>query len=134
MGGAKHLKFNRTVLLRLIHIINHIAFIYGLYWYSPWWLGLTVVCWFFYGCFGISIGFHRLLSHRSFEPTNFSLKMTTLLGCLATGGRPITWVGAHRLHHAFSDRAGDPHSIKVHSWWRVYFHAWKPFIMHGSHL
>jgi stearoyl-CoA desaturase (Delta-9 desaturase) len=59
---------------------------------------------------GISIGFHRLLSHGSFE-CGASVKATLLiLGSMGGQGRCIGWVAHHRKHHAYSDRPGDPHS------------------------
>ena len=60
--------------------------------------------------FGITIGFHRYLSHASFE-CGQGLKATLLiLGSMAGQGRCIEWVAHHRKHHAYSDREGDPHS------------------------
>jgi stearoyl-CoA desaturase (delta-9 desaturase) len=64
-------------------------------------------------CLGISVGFHRLLTHRSFEtyrPIRYGL---AVLGSMAVQGSPLTWVADHRKHHNFSDREGDPHSPHV---------------------
>jgi len=127
-------QISRTYLLRALHVLNHVAFLYGLYWYNPSWLLLSVFCWFLFGCFGISIGFHRLLSHRSFETTKFGMKAMSLLGCLATGGSPVSWVGAHRLHHTFPDKTGDPHSWKVSGKFNVYFHFWPTFAIRRKHI
>ncbi|MGD0969385.1 MAG: acyl-CoA desaturase, partial [Candidatus Aquilonibacter sp.] len=57
---------------------------------------------------GISLGFHRLLTHRSLrlaKPLEYAI---ALLGTLALQGGPISWVGTHRIHHAHSDQDGDP--------------------------
>jgi stearoyl-CoA desaturase (delta-9 desaturase) len=60
--------------------------------------------------FGITIGLHRYLTHGSFK-TNRLIKITlVILGAMAFEGSPISWVANHRLHHAYSDRDGDPHS------------------------
>ncbi len=60
--------------------------------------------------FGITVGFHRLFTHRSFGP-NRALKITlAVLGSMAVEGSVTSWVATHRRHHLFSDRAGDPHS------------------------
>ena len=59
---------------------------------------------------GISIGFHRLFTHRSYEtfrPIRYSL---AVLGSMAVQGPVIRWVSDHRKHHSFADREGDPHS------------------------
>jgi fatty-acid desaturase len=128
------MSLNRSHTLRVFHVVNHIALGYGLFQFSPAWLLLSVFCWFLFGCLGISIGYHRLLSHRSFTPTPLGYYLTSLLGCLATGGSPLTWVGAHRLHHTHPDKKGDPHSGLVDGWLRVYFHVWKPFLIKRCHL
>jgi stearoyl-CoA desaturase (delta-9 desaturase) len=71
---------------------------------------------------GITIGFHRFLTHRGFR-TNPVLKAVMLiLGSMAVEGPAIGWAANHRKHHALSDRAGDPHSpadgfIHAHIGW-----------------
>jgi len=61
----------------------------------------------------VTIGFHRLLTHRSFE-TYRPVKWTfALLGSMAVQGPVIGWVADHRKHHAHTDRDGDPHSPHV---------------------
>jgi stearoyl-CoA desaturase (delta-9 desaturase) len=58
----------------------------------------------------ITVGFHRLLTHRAFQ-TGSAVKLAlTILGCMAAQGPPIYWVSNHRRHHRYVDRAGDPHS------------------------
>jgi stearoyl-CoA desaturase (Delta-9 desaturase) len=59
---------------------------------------------------GISVGFHRLLTHRSFK-ANRPLKIVcAVAGSMALEGSAISWVASHRRHHMFGDRSGDPHS------------------------
>ena len=61
--------------------------------------------------FGITIGFHRLLSHRSFDAPALGTSGTfAVLGSTAAQGAVIHWVAHHRKHHAFADEEGDPHS------------------------
>jgi stearoyl-CoA desaturase (delta-9 desaturase) len=60
--------------------------------------------------FGITIGFHRLFTHRSFECTRAVKIAFAIAGSLAVQGPVIRWVADHRRHHAFSDKPGDPHS------------------------
>ena len=64
-------------------------------------------------CFGITIGYHRLLTHRSFE-TYAGPGAFAVLGTMAVEGPVITWVADHRKHHAFADEEGDPHSPHGH--------------------
>lgn len=59
---------------------------------------------------GITVGYHRMFTHRSFRP-NRPLKVAlAVAGSMAVQGSVISWVAAHRRHHVFSDHAGDPHS------------------------
>jgi len=62
---------------------------------------------------GITVGFHRLLTHRSFQ-TSKPLEYTfAVLGSMAVQGPAISWVADHRKHHAHTDEEGDPHSPHV---------------------
>jgi stearoyl-CoA desaturase (Delta-9 desaturase) len=59
---------------------------------------------------GITVGFHRLLTHRAFQtypPLRYAL---AVMGSLAVQGPVIDWVADHRKHHTFTDEEGDPHS------------------------
>src|SRR5215207_6893206 len=62
---------------------------------------------------GVTVGFHRLLTHRSFKTTPVVKGILTALGSAAIEGPAISWVADHRKHHAFSDQPGDPHSPHV---------------------
>jgi fatty-acid desaturase len=66
---------------------------------------------------GIGMGYHRLLTHRSYKTPKAIEYLLTLCGTLALEGGPIFWVAAHRIHHQFSDRAGDPHTPQEGKWW-----------------
>lgn len=59
---------------------------------------------------GITLGYHRLLTHRSFQTFPVVKGVIALLGALAGEGPPSVWVATHRQHHLYSDREGDPHS------------------------
>ena len=61
-------------------------------------------------CLGITVGFHRLLTHRSFKTVPAVRYGLAILGTLAVEGSVIKWVTDHRKHHDFADEAGDPHS------------------------
>ena len=60
--------------------------------------------------FGVTVGFHRLLTHRSFQTKPWLRGTFAALGSAAIEGPVISWVADHRKHHAFSDQEGDPHS------------------------
>jgi stearoyl-CoA desaturase (Delta-9 desaturase) len=63
--------------------------------------------------FGITIGFHRLLTHRAFETYRPLKYLFAILGSMAVQGPVIGWVADHRKHHAHTDEEGDPHSPHV---------------------
>ncbi|MEA2428085.1 MAG: hypothetical protein QOF37_1713 [Thermoleophilaceae bacterium] len=63
--------------------------------------------------FGVTIGFHRLFTHRSFKTTGPLRVLFAVLGSAAMEGPVIEWVAYHRRHHAFADHEGDPHSPHV---------------------
>jgi stearoyl-CoA desaturase (delta-9 desaturase) len=62
---------------------------------------------------GITVGFHRLLTHRSFKTSRALRGILAALGSAAIEGPVISWVADHRKHHTFSDEKGDPHSPHV---------------------
>jgi stearoyl-CoA desaturase (Delta-9 desaturase) len=65
-------------------------------------------------CYGVTLGFHRLLTHRSYQ-TYKSVEYTlAILGSTAVQGPVMSWVADHRRHHAHTDREGDPHSPHGH--------------------
>jgi stearoyl-CoA desaturase (Delta-9 desaturase) len=68
-----------------------------------------------YGAFGlgVTVGFHRLFTHRSFKTTKTLRFVFAVLGSAAIEGPVISWVADHRKHHAYSDKEGDPHSPHV---------------------
>ena len=72
---------------------------------------------------GITVGFHRLFTHRSFKTSAPLRALLAVLGSAAVEGPVIEWVSNHRKHHRFSDQPGDPHSPHVDraSGWRGAF-------------
>ena len=62
---------------------------------------------------GITVGFHRLLTHRSFQTSKPVEYVFAVLGSMAVQGPVISWVADHRKHHAHTDKEGDPHSPHV---------------------
>jgi stearoyl-CoA desaturase (delta-9 desaturase) len=72
-------------------------------------LGLLVVMYLLTG-FGVTVGFHRLFTHRSFAAARPVELTLAVLGQMALQGPVVDWVADHRKHHAFTDEEGDPHS------------------------
>ena len=59
---------------------------------------------------GVTLGYHRMFTHRAFESSRAFRAIVAVLGSMAVQGPVITWVADHRKHHTFTDQAGDPHS------------------------
>lgn len=66
---------------------------------------------------GIGMGYHRLLTHRSYRPPKWIEYILATCGALALEGGPMFWVATHRIHHQFADKSGDPHSPRDGKWW-----------------
>lgn len=69
------------------------------------------------GCLGITLCYHRLLSHRSFKTHKIVKYFLMLCGTLSLEGDPAWWVANHRLHHKEADQEMDPHSPRVSVAW-----------------
>jgi stearoyl-CoA desaturase (Delta-9 desaturase) len=80
---------------------------------------LVLVVMYMVTAVGITVGFHRLLTHRAFASYPWVERTFAVLGSLSVQGSVMDWVADHRKHHAHTDREGDPHS---------------PHIGHGSGL
>ncbi|WP_051110614.1 acyl-CoA desaturase [Longispora albida] len=83
-----------------------IAWGWGLGWAD---IAIAVVMYFLAG-FGITIGFHRYLTHGSFKAQRWLRVALAVAGSMAIQGSPTQWVADHRRHHQYSDLEGDPHS------------------------
>ena len=82
------------------------------------WSGLAVcLALYLVAGFGVTLGYHRLLTHRSFQTPRVVEYLLAVLGGLAHLGGPLQWVAVHRIHHQHSDAAGDPHSPRHGLWW-----------------
>ena len=81
----------------------HVLSIAALFHVSLSALVVFFVFYFLTGCVGITFGFHRLLTHRSFQCHPILERFSAICGALALQGSPIEWVGHHRMHHASSD-------------------------------
>jgi stearoyl-CoA desaturase (delta-9 desaturase) len=66
---------------------------------------------------GISMGYHRLHTHRSYQVPLLLEYFFAVCGALTLQGGPIFWVATHRIHHQRSDQPGDPHTPRDGGWW-----------------
>ena len=66
---------------------------------------------------GVTVGFHRLLTHRAFQTRPWMRYTLAVLGSMSVQGPVIDWVADHRKHHTFTDEEGDPHTPLDGKWW-----------------
>ena len=87
-------------------------------WYFSWTNLLVAVGlhWMAVG-FGISLGYHRLHTHRGFKTSKAFEYFLAVCGSLTLEGGPLFWVATHRQHHQLSDHEGDPHSPRDGGFW-----------------
>ncbi len=80
-----------------------------------WW-AFSVSIYFLYCCLGLSVTYHRFLTHRSFEMAKWQEYLFSWFGAMGATGSTIGWVAMHKHHHANADRSGDPHSPHIDGW------------------
>ena len=107
------LNWPTTVILVLIHIGALAAFFFFT------WKALiaTVILYWVATGLGISMGYHRLHTHRSYKVPRWMEYFFAVCGTLTLEGGPIFWTAIHRIHHQRSDLPGDPHSPREGAWW-----------------
>jgi stearoyl-CoA desaturase (delta-9 desaturase) len=94
----------------------------------PWRNLVLLTVFYFVVAHGVTIGFHRLFTHRSFEARRPLKIVLAVLGSMSFQGSLIGWVADHRRHHRYADRPGDPHSPVSFdnapiAGWRGFVHA-----------
>ena len=99
----------------VIHILAGVA-LFPQFW--SWGAAATLfILYWVTACLGVTLGYHRLLSHRSFKVPQWLARFFATCGALSAEYGPVTWVGLHRQHHKHSDKALDPHNSKRGIWW-----------------
>ncbi len=108
-----------AIALTLVHLVAVVPFLPGLFTYLFSWTGLVVgiMGHFVFGMMGITIGYHRLLTHRGFSCPKWFEHFLAILGICNLQDSPARWVAIHRQHHANSDEQPDPHSPLVGLFW-----------------
>ncbi|MBB2935282.1 stearoyl-CoA desaturase (delta-9 desaturase) [Amycolatopsis bartoniae] len=104
----EHVLVTVFVLLPLVALAAAVPFAWG---WGLSWLDIGLGAFFFVvSGLGVTAGYHRHFTHGSFKARRPLRIALAIAGNLSAQGPAITWVADHRRHHAFSDRAGDPHS------------------------
>ncbi|MBD2465263.1 fatty acid desaturase [Oscillatoria sp. FACHB-1407] len=96
----------------------HVLALSSPYFFSWSALGTAIFLHWLFGSIGICLGYHRLLTHRSFHVPKGLEYAIALIGALALQGGPIFWVAGHRRHHTYTEDVDkDPYSAKRGFWW-----------------
>ena len=115
IGSRRRFNWQYAPAFVVVHAAALLAFL-------PWffsWTGVVVFvlsCYVF-GTLGITVCYHRLLTHRSFACPRWLERVLSVLGCCCVQDSPAYWVAIHRRHHQFSDEPQDPHSPLVSFFW-----------------
>ena len=103
-------------------IVAHaIALIGPWFFTSPGAVFTAVIFYYMTGMVGITLGYHRLMTHRAFKAPRWVERFLATCGVLALQRSPLEWVGHHRMHHAGVDTHLDPHNARKGFWWSHLF-------------
>lgn len=115
---------SRTLLF--LQVVAHLAII-PLVLYGQWFHYVVVfVVYFFTGCFGMSMTYHRLLSHKSWAPPRWLYYFGSFAGTIGLTGSPLAWAAIHRQHHHYTDTEKDPHSPVIRGFIKSQFFSMLP--------
>lgn len=122
------LRISHNQQVRGLQIINHLLLLggvfYSIYTSEYYLLLMSLITYWVIGVLGINIGYHRLLSHRSFKTYKVLERLFSIIGVITTVGSPLAWVAIHRQHHRVTEREGDPHSPYLLGNLRAWFGFW----------
>ena len=104
-------------LIILVLTFLHLGTAAALFMFSWHALAVAVILYWVSVGFGISMGYHRLHTHRSYKLPRLLEYFLAVCGTLTLEGGPIFWVATHRLHHQHSDEPLDPHTPRVSGFW-----------------
>jgi stearoyl-CoA desaturase (delta-9 desaturase) len=108
------MKLTHNQQVRGLQIINHVLLLLGVafvfYTSEFTWLGTSLIFYVITGILGVNVGYHRLISHRSFQTYKPIEKLLSLIGVVTTIGSPMAWTAIHRQHHRAAEKPEDPHS------------------------
>lgn len=104
-----------AIALGVVHALALLAFVPYLFSWSG--VALAIAGHFVFGMMGITIGYHRLLTHQGFSCPKWFEYTLAILGICNLQDSPGRWVAIHRLHHKHSDETPDPHSPLVTFFW-----------------
>ncbi len=95
----------------------HVLLIPAMFYFSWTNLAIMLIGNWIVGSLGVGLGYHRLLTHRSFKAPKWLEYTLTTLGTMALQNEPYKWVATHRIHHQYTEKEKDPHSTRPGFWW-----------------
>ena len=110
-----HQKINWKNLTIIVSF--HLLTVAALFFFSWENLAVMLIGNWIVGSLGVGLGYHRLLTHRSFKAPKWLEYLLTIFGSMAIQDDAPKWVATHRIHHKFVEEIGDPHSTRGGFWW-----------------
>jgi len=112
-GDRRRVNWVTLIVMVSFHILAIVALFYAT------WSAVVVACVLHWmcACWGITMGYHRLHTHRSYKVPKLIEYFFAICGVLTLQGGPIFWTAIHRVHHQNSDNEGDPHTPRDGRWW-----------------
>ncbi len=109
------IKWPTIIFMAVVHVLAGYA-LFPQFWSLGSVMTLLILYWVT-ACLGVTLGYHRLLSHRSYSVPQWLARFFATCGALSAEYGPITWSGIHRQHHKYSDTDPDPHDMNKGFWW-----------------
>ncbi|MFO8039028.1 MAG: fatty acid desaturase [Sodalinema sp.] len=104
-----------VIWIATIHLLACLAFFPSTFTWAG--VGVALFLHWVTGALGVTMGWHRLISHRSYEVPKWLEHFLMFCGTLSCQAGPLDWVGMHRIHHKYSDTPADPHDSNKGFWW-----------------
>jgi stearoyl-CoA desaturase (delta-9 desaturase) len=121
--------FTHNQIVRGIQLINHLLLIIGvLYIFFTnhyYWIGVSAITYIVTCILGVNVGYHRLISHRSFQTYDLIEKILSIIGVFTVIGSPLAWTALHRQHHKSTETDKDPHSPYIIGKFNAWVGIWK---------
>ena len=109
----RHINWSKSIFLSVFHV-GALAALF--FWSWPAVISAVLLYWVA-GSLGVGMGYHRLLTHRGYKVPKVVEYFLVTCASLSLQGGPIEWTTTHRMHHAHTDRQGDPHTPREGRWW-----------------
>lgn len=111
--SRKNINWKNLSIVTSFHILTVVAF-FMFSWEN---LAVMLIGNWIVGSLGVGLGYHRLLTHRSFKAPKWLEYVLTIFGTMSLQNEPYKWVATHRIHHQFCETDKDPHSTRPGFWW-----------------